>query len=128
MHCVGAAMDSKCFNTSMDSECFNVDEECKEGIDDDFNVDLTGFDLHKLQLVQIEESVQNPQEGVFGPGDLKWDVEFIHLEESTRNLTLYNIATFQLLECPISYKGCNAVERDHNAHLGLTKRIDDVLL
>jgi hypothetical protein len=42
----------------------------------DMDVDLSAFDLHSLQLKAIEDSVQNPPEGMFGPRDLKWELEY----------------------------------------------------
>jgi hypothetical protein len=32
--------------------------------------------MHALHLKAIEDSVQNPPEGVFGPQDLKWELEY----------------------------------------------------
>lgn len=42
----------------------------------DMDVDMSAFDLHALQLKAIEDSVQNPPECVFGPLDLKWELEY----------------------------------------------------
>lgn len=48
---------------------------CKDN-DIDVDVDLSQFDIHKLQLQGIEACVQHPPPGVFGPRDLRWDLEY----------------------------------------------------
>ena len=40
------------------------------------DVDLRNVDIHKQQLLGIEDRVQCPPPGIFGPRDLKWDVEY----------------------------------------------------
>ncbi|KAG0618725.1 hypothetical protein M758_4G088100 [Ceratodon purpureus] len=40
------------------------------------DVDLSGFDIHRLQLQAIEDRVQDPPLGIFGPRDLRWDLEY----------------------------------------------------
>lgn len=44
--------------------------------DIDADVDLSQFDIHKLQLQGIKSCVQNPPPCVFGPRDLRWDLEY----------------------------------------------------
>ena len=40
------------------------------------DVDISQYDIHKLQLLDIEERVQNPPPGIVGPRDLRWDVVY----------------------------------------------------
>ena len=53
-----------------------VEDKVHEPGIEDVDVDLSAFDLHAIQLRAIEDSVQNPPAGVFGPRDLKWEVEY----------------------------------------------------
>lgn len=56
----------------------NGQPEQKPIIDDDMGVevDLSQFDIHALQLQQIEDLVQEPPPGVFGARDLRWELEY----------------------------------------------------
>lgn len=40
------------------------------------NVDISQYDIHRLQLLGIEEGVQSPPPGILGPRDLRWDVVY----------------------------------------------------
>jgi hypothetical protein len=51
-------------------------EQCHDLPTLDMDVDINAFDLHALHLKAIEDSSQNPPEGVFGPRDLKWELEY----------------------------------------------------
>lgn len=39
-------------------------------------MDLGQFDIHRLQLQSIQERVQNPPAGIFGPRDLRWELGY----------------------------------------------------
>ena len=57
--------------TNVEFPAMDIDVDCEE-------VDLSGFDIHRLQLQAIEDCVQNPPAGVFGPRDLRWELEYRH--------------------------------------------------
>ena len=61
----------------MESEGFqSTQSDPMEGIVEDEEIDLGDFDIHKLQLQAIEERIQNPPPGIYGPRDLRWELHY----------------------------------------------------
>lgn len=46
------------------------------GLEDGVDIDVGVYDIHKLQVQAIEERVQNPPPGTFGPSNLRWKLEY----------------------------------------------------
>ena len=63
-------LTSKC---SMDTPKMESHSFHDHFVDD---VDISQYDIHKLQLLDIEERLQFPPPGIVGPRDLRWDVVY----------------------------------------------------